>query len=208
MKRTKSKINTFIKQNATYIVLGFCILAVMLSITLMLANKPHVNLDDNLEAPPIENPVEPEDKPTEPVVTKVSFIMPVNNTTAINEYSEAMVWNGTLKRYSAHLAIDFFAEDGTEVYAVYDGTVKSVETTLLSGTTITIDHGDGLVTKYNSLADGDEVTVGQKVEKGDVIGHVSSTNRQEYAEGAHLHFEVFENDAVIDPAKYLEFEEK
>ena len=106
------------------------------------------------------------------------------------------------------MAIDFFAEEGTNVLAVYDGTISNIENTLLTGTTITIDHGNGLFTVYNSLADGDSVTVGQSVKQGDVIGQVSVSNRQEYKSGAHLHFEVYENGENIDPAKYLAFEEK
>jgi murein DD-endopeptidase MepM/ murein hydrolase activator NlpD len=83
-----------------------------------------------------------------------------------------------------------------------------VENTLLHGTTITIDHGNGLKTIYNSLEDGELVTVGGQVKQGEVIGAVSVTNKQEYKEGAHLHFEVYENDVNIDPAKYLVYEEK
>jgi murein DD-endopeptidase MepM/ murein hydrolase activator NlpD len=126
----------------------------------------------------------------------------------MTEYSETMVWSSTLNRFSSHTAIDFFANEGSSVFAVYDGVVKSVETSVLKGTTITIDHGNGLLTVYNSLADGDSVTVGQKVSKGQVIGQVSVTNRQEYKDGAHLHFEVIENGENIDPIKYLDIAEK
>jgi murein DD-endopeptidase MepM/ murein hydrolase activator NlpD len=73
---------------------------------------------------------------------------------------------------------------------------------------VTIDHGNGLKTVYNSLADGDSVTEGQVVKAGDVIGQVSVTNRQEYKSGAHLHFEVLENGDSIDPIKYLNMDNK
>jgi murein DD-endopeptidase MepM/ murein hydrolase activator NlpD len=65
-----------------------------------------------------------------------------------------------------------------------------------------------LVTVYNSLADGESVTVGEQVKKGDVLGQVSSSNRQESKSGAHLHFEVKENGENIDPIKYLDVQEK
>ena len=61
---------------------------------------------------------------------------------------------------------------------------------------------------YNSIAENDNLFVGQKVKQGTVIGTVSVTNRQEYKSGAHLHFETIENGEVIDPAKYLTIEEK
>ena len=134
--------------------------------------------------------------------------MPVANASEVGEYSETMVFNQTLSRFESHKAIDFYAEEGASVVAVYDGTVESVTNTLLHGTTIVIDHGDGLKSIYNSLADGDSVVSGQTVKQGDVIGQVSSTNRQEYKDGPHLHFVVEENGQVIDPAKYLTFNEK
>ena len=59
--------------------------------------------------------------------------------------------------------------------------MESIETTLLTGVTVIIDHGDGLKTSYNSIeVDENELFVGKKVEAGEVIGTVSTTNRQEY----------------------------
>jgi len=42
------------------------------------------------------------------------------------------------------MGIDFAADAGTNVVAVYDGTIESVTTSYLQGTTVTIDHGNGL----------------------------------------------------------------
>lgn len=225
MKQTESKALNFFKRNAVYLILAFCILAIGLSVTLVLVHR-------NNEAQQLENPLEQEDpsdntdlpsepeepddpvdvpgieEPDEPVIDVIEFIMPVENATEIAEYSESMVFNSTLGRFSAHTAIDFFAAEGTPVYAVEDGTVESVTNGILEGVTVIIDHGDGLKTVYNSLADPDEVSVGQKVARGDKIGEVSVTNRQEYKDGAHLHFEVTENGETVDPGKYLVFEEK
>lgn len=208
MKRNNLRVQMFFRRNAVYLILAFCILAVSLSIVLMATKEKGDKTVVENDTPVIEKPDDIPTQPDQPVIVEVNFILPVNNATAIEEYSEAMVWNSSLGRYSAHKAIDFFADEGTEVLAVYGGTVKSVETSLLQGVTVVIDHGDGLLTKYNSLADGDTVSVGQTVEQGQVIGHVSLTNRQEQASGAHLHFEVLENGVVIDPAKYLELSEK
>jgi murein DD-endopeptidase MepM/ murein hydrolase activator NlpD len=218
MKINNSKILWFVRRNALYLILAACILAVGLSVTLMIINQSKSSVD--VENPPvIEQPVDkpetpsdpvekPEDSTNTPVDKPIVFDMPVKDVTSIGEYSETMVFNSTLGRFSTHKAIDFFANEGTEVYAVYDGTIVDVKSTLLQGTTITIDHGNGLKTVYNSLLDGDEVSVGKQVNKGDLIGQVSSTNRQESLEGAHLHFEVIENGENIDPAKYLIIDEK
>lgn len=208
MKKTHSKTLLFLKRNAVYFILSLCILAVGLSVTLMLVNRD-ATIDTG--SIPVEKPDDsgdgslPDDNPASAVIT---FVLPVNNATSIGEYSESMVFNQTLNRYSGHLAIDFFAPEGTEVLAVYDGTVESVTNTLLYGTTVVIDHGNGLKTVYNSLLDGEKVVVGQTVKQGDAIGEVSSTNRQEYKDGPHLHFSVEENGKTIDPVKYLSIDEK
>ena len=219
-KQTENRFLIFLRRNMLYLILSACILAVGLSITLMLINQQGNNsavvepdvptiidpVPDEPDGPVIEPDI-PED-PVTPVDKPIIFIMPVENSTSIGAYSETMVWNSTLNRFSAHLAIDFYADEGTPVLAVYDGVVESVETSLIKGTSITIDHGNGLKTVYNSLADGDMVVKGQSVKQGDIIGDVSISNRQEYKDGAHLHFEVFENGEKIDPVKYLNFEEK
>ena len=52
---------------------------------------------------------------------------------------------------------------------------------------------------------------GDTVEQGEVIGTVSAAADamgNEFNEGAHLHFEVLENEKQIDPATYLDYEEK
>lgn len=217
MKKENSKILDFFRRNAAYLVLAFCVLAVGLTVAFVLIGESKNNDNIKIEAPitdngdnDVKNPdIDPVIKPDdEPVIKVIRFIMPVNDTTAIEKYSESMVFNATLNRFSAHTATDFYAAEGSPVMAVYDGTVEKVENDVLKGVTVTIDHGDGLKTVYNSLADADEIVAGATVKQGDVIGHVSSTNRQESKNGAHLHFEVYENGKNIDPVKYLAIDEK
>lgn len=212
MKEKRNNVLLFFKRNAVYLVLALCILAVSFSITFMLINKnDDLKIDANnstISKPNQDDTASSPDDENVSVIKPVEFIMPVLNPTSIGEYGETMVYNSTLNRYTAHLAMDFYAPEGTSVCAVYDGTVVSVENTFLQGTTITLDHGNGLYSIYNSLADGDSVSVGSAVKQGDIIGEVSVSNRQEYKAGAHLHFEVKENGSLIDPAKYLQAQEK
>lgn len=210
MKDKKKSVQMFFKRNAVYLVLALCILAVSFSIIFMLINEKG-NLSLSTNAPSVSVPDRPTTSPEDenvPVTKPIEFILPVQSPTSIGEYGETMVYNSTLNRYTAHLGMDFYAPEGSDVFAVYDGKVLSIESTFLQGTTITVDHGNGLYSIYNSLADGDSVSVGQEVKQGDVIGQVSVTNRQEYKSGAHLHFEVQENGTLIDPIKYLDVQEK
>ncbi len=205
------KVLNFIKQNLAYIIIALAILAIGLSVTLTLVSGNNdIKIDTNtpvvdpIDEPSDDNPTDNPDQ--EPTI--ITFISPIFESASVTDYSDTLVWNSTLSRFNAHKAIDFYATEGTAVLAVWDGTVESVENSLLTGITITIDHGNGLKTVYNSLADGDMVTEGQTVKKGDQIGEVSNTNRQESADGAHLHFEVIENNVKIDPSKYLSLDLK
>lgn len=221
MKKETKRVTGYLKRNAVYFILAFCIIAVGLSITLMLVNRePSNNLnneqiitpsEDNSSGEIPKDDVEVDDKlPSDnaPVVVVPTYVLPVSDATKITEYSDQLVYNSTLKRYESHKAVDFFAEEGADVFAVSSGTVLSVENSFLEGYTITIDHGNGLKTVYNSLSENVDVTVGQKVSTGDVIGEVSVTNRKENNEGAHLHFYMIENDVRINPEKYITFENK
>ena len=219
MKRERT-VGNFLKRNAAYIILALCVLAIGLSITLVtLSRAARIQVENaereqmDLTPPPAEDISAPVEEPTDvvpdtPVTKIISFIMPVGQVTAVEDYTETLAYNSTLNRFEAHKAVDFFAEEGAPVYAVYDGVISDVKTTLLTGTTVTIDHGNGLYTVYNSLTDGDKVFVGQSVKQGAEIGTVSTSNRQEAKEGAHLHFQVIENGVAINPAKYLSLGEK
>lgn len=211
MSKISGKLIGFFKRNALYFVLAFCVLAVGLSIFFVATRKDaEIQINSNIENETEEPTVIPEDPviPDEPVTKVITYVLPVSTSTAIEEYSTAMVFNSQLKRYSTHLAVDFFAPEGTEAVAVTDGTVESIDTTLLTGTTVTIDHGNGVKSIYNSIVANENLSVGDTVSQGDVIGEVSVTNRQESSLGAHLHFSMTENGKIINPAKYLTFSEK
>lgn len=153
-------------------------------------------------------PTEP-DEPNEPVIGKIVFAMPCEGATIIKAYTDnTLVFNSTLGAYMGHMGIDFSAEEGAEVVCVYDGVIESITTSYLTGTTVTIDHGNNLKTVYNSIDANEALYEGATVTKGSVIGYVSANNLQEYKDGPHLHFEVIKSGDKINPEEYLIGEEK
>lgn len=66
------------------------------------------------------------------------------------------------------------------------------------GNYIIIDHGGGLSTVYAHCS-AVTVTVGQQVNKGDVIGYVGTTG---WSTGNHLHFETRVNGTAVNPFSY------
>ncbi|MCL1901260.1 MAG: M23 family metallopeptidase [Firmicutes bacterium] len=137
------------------------------------------------------------------------FTLPVKTGSLGLDYSATdFVWLSTQQRLQVHKAIDFIAPAGTNVYAAFDGTIKSIKTNVIYGTVITISHQDGVDTVYKSLDSNTKVRVGDTVKTGDIIGYVSDSMMYEVAEGPHLHFEVWKSGKIIDPYTYLASLEK
>ena len=63
-------------------------------------------------------------------------------------------------------------------------------------------------TVYNGIEAVEGLAAGTKVAQGYVIGYVSDNNKQEYKDGPHLHFEVWQDGSKISPYKYLSASEK
>jgi murein DD-endopeptidase MepM/ murein hydrolase activator NlpD len=97
-----------------------------------------------------------------------------------------------------HTGMDFTAPTGTEIYATGDGTVTLAGWKQGYGNCIVINHGFGFQTLYGHN-NKNLVRVGQKVVRGEVIGHVGNTGK---SVGPHLHYEVLLNGKYVNPVNY------
>ena len=97
-----------------------------------------------------------------------------------------------------HTGTDIAAPTGTAVIAPASGTVVYAGWIDISGNTVKIDHGGGLVTMYCHLS-GFNCFVGQNVSLGDTICYIGSTG---FSTGPHLHFEIQVNGKSVDPMTY------
>ncbi|MFI3140884.1 MAG: peptidoglycan DD-metalloendopeptidase family protein [Clostridia bacterium] len=90
---------------------------------------------------------------------------------------------------------------GAPIYATRSGTVILAQTWDNGGYGIytSIDHGDGFISIYGHCSQI-IVSVGQYVEKGEVIAYVGSTGN---STGAHLHFELRYDGEKVDPMNYV-----
>ena len=98
-----------------------------------------------------------------------------------------------------HTGIDLASPQGTNIYSWKDGVVTFVGWSGGYGNFIIVDHGDGTVSRYGHCS-GFNVSYGQAVQKGEVIGFVGSTGN---STGAHLHFEILVNGEFVDPLTLL-----
>lgn len=127
------------------------------------------------------------------------LVMPVEGE-IINEFSAGeLVKSKTTGAWQTHNGIDIEAAIGDAVSAADKGKVSAVDSDPLWGITVTIDHGNGVITRYCNLNDGVTVQVGQDVSSGEEIGAVGETADIETAETSHLHFETLKNGSFVNP---------
>lgn len=107
-----------------------------------------------------------------------------------------------LKKYRAHLGVDYAAGRGTPIVSAGDGRVVFLGTTAGYGKLTKVQHSDGYLTLYahqNSFRNG--IKNGSKVKKGQVIGYVGSTG---LSTGPHLHFGLYKDGQAIDPLRIVQ----
>ncbi|MBU3650623.1 MAG: M23 family metallopeptidase [Limnohabitans sp.] len=98
-----------------------------------------------------------------------------------------------------HEGLDFIAEFGAPVVATAAGTVIRSGFESSYGHVVEVAHIEGFVTRYAHL-NRRLVQEGQKVERGEVLGHLGNTGR---STGPHLHYEVMRYDRVLNPMQVL-----
>ncbi len=128
---------------------------------------------------------------------KNQFIMPVEGIIS-GVYGSQRILNGKPKW--PHYGIDIAAKKGTMIKSSASGTVTMAEDDLYyTGGTIIMDHGHGISTIYSHL-ENIMVSVGDKINQGDIIGTVGSTGR---STGPHLDFRVNWFQTRLDPMSLL-----
>lgn len=106
-------------------------------------------------------------------------------------------WHPVLKRYRAHLGIDYAANRGTPIRAAGDGKLLHVGRKGGYGKTVIIRHGNGYKTLYAHMKGYRKgIRRGKIVKKGQVIGYVGNTG---ISTGPHLHFGLYKNNRAINP---------
>ena len=106
-------------------------------------------------------------------------------------------WNRARREH--HDGIDIGSLPGTPIKSPAAGTVVAASAHGGYGKNVMLDHGYGVKSRYAHLKKID-VKMGQRVEKGEVLGLVGSTGR---STGPHLHYEVLVQDKPVNPRDFL-----
>ena len=101
-----------------------------------------------------------------------------------------------------HEGNDIFADRGTDLLAVCNGTISRVKNGGLGGKTVWLRDRELGVSYYYAHLDEQLVSAGQIVARGDVVGTVGNTGNARTTP-PHLHFGIYANGA-LDPYPYLQ----
>ena len=208
-KQGNAKFASFIRKNLYLILMIVCVIAIATMVAVTYATK-HRSLNEAVDAAAKEKEQEkPSESSTETAASEVVFSMPLEGEVVGVFSNDTLVYNATLNQWSTHEAIDLAAPVGTEVKCVYDGTVKSITTSVLRGTEVVVAHANGTKTVYSLLGSDVSIKEEQAIKKGDVIGKIAETGTFEKHKGPHLHLELYNAKGVkADPAEFFESSNK
>ena len=127
---------------------------------------------------------------------------PVNGNILLDYSMDQTTYFPTLDQYKLSPAISVGAVEGAPVVAAVNGTVYSVEQNTQTGTTLTMELGNGYQAVYGQLTDL-TVSEGDTVKKGTTIGYIAQPTKYYSTEGTNLYFAMRKNGEPIDPIEYL-----
>ena len=127
---------------------------------------------------------------------------PIHGNILVDYSMDSTVYFPTLDQYRLSPAIAVQADEGAPVMSAVNGTVYSVEETAKTGTTVTMELGNGYQAVYGQLKDLN-VSEGDTVKKGPIIGYVNAPTKYYSEEGSNLYFAMKKDGEPIDPIEYL-----
>lgn len=130
---------------------------------------------------------------------------PVKNARISSRFTKRR-FHPILKRWKAHLGVDYAARRGTPIVSAASGRIIYAGRMGAYGKLIKIRHKDGYETRYAHMKSYRRgMKRGKRVKKGQTIGYVGTTGR---STGPHLHFELRKNGRAINPAKRIQLTTK
>lgn len=149
-------------------------------------DAPTEDQDEDLDT---DDEIEPE--------TIYKFVLPtLGNQIIVREFfdlesttnSNSIIVNGD--QFTTSKGIGYANEDNSafDVVCIFPGEVIDIDVNEVMGTTITIDHGNDLISTYYSLSNT-TVELGDKLNSQDIIGTAGASNFDIQA-GVHVHVEI------------------
>lgn len=132
-----------------------------------------------------------------------TLVWPVTGNVLIPYSMDRTVFFSTLQQYKYSPAMVIAALEGDVISAAASGQVIDIFYNEEIGNAVTVNIGNGYKITYGQLKDV-AVTNGSYVERGSVIGYVSSPTKYYSVEGTNVYFALTLNDKPVDPMGELQ----
>ena len=128
---------------------------------------------------------------------------PVDGKVLLDYSMNQTVYFQTLQQYQYNPAVIIGASVNDSVVSVAQGKITSIINDAKTGTTITMDIGDGYQAVYGQLKEI-PVATGEYVAKGQCIGYISEPSKYYTEEGPNLYFQWLKDGTPVNPQDFLQ----
>lgn len=128
---------------------------------------------------------------------------PASGAVLINYSMDKTVFFSTLEQYKYNPALIIGGEVGETIAASAAGVVTNVEQSAQTGTTVTLDMGNGYSAIYGQLKEV-PLQIGDYVDAGQTVGYLSEPTKYYSVEGPNLYFEVTKDGTPVNPMDFME----
>ncbi len=128
---------------------------------------------------------------------------PASGAVIMGYSMDQTVFFQTLEQYKYNPAMVISGEVGETINASAAGIVTNIEETAQTGTTVSLDMGNGYTAVYGQLTDV-PLAVGDYVNAGEMIGSLNEPTKYYSIEGPNLYFQVLKDGTPVDPMNFME----
>lgn len=128
---------------------------------------------------------------------------PASGAVIMGYSMDQTVFFQTLEQYKYNPAMIIGGEVGETINASAAGIVTNIEETAQTGTTVSLDMGNGYTAVYGQLTDV-PLAVGDYVNAGEMIGNLNEPTKYYSIEGPNLYFQILKDGAPVDPMNFME----
>lgn len=130
------------------------------------------------------------------------MVWPVEGNVILDFSMDSTVYFSTLKQYKYNPAIVIQGEVNTPVRAAADGVVTEISSNEEIGDFVVMALGNDYTVQYGQLK-ALEVSMGETVEEGQIIGYISEPTKYYVTEGSNLYMKLMKGDTAMDPLDYI-----
>lgn len=128
---------------------------------------------------------------------------PASGAVIMGYSMDQTVFFQTLEQYKYNPAMIIGGEVGETITASAAGIVTNIEETAQTGTTVSLDMGNGYTAVYGQLTEV-PLSTGDYVNAGEMIGNLSEPTKYYSVEGPNLYFEILKDGEPVDPMNFME----